>query len=479
MVIIIWFTIAVLTNDHIGGPYGLYEKIQAIESPDNYIQGNYLGSFLTFKSKGAIMFGIVLKFGNLALVTMDTAFWQKSFAAEVHSTVPGYNLAAVSIFAVPWGLGTIVGLSARVIESLPIFPTYPNAFPIDDINAGLAMPYTLYALLGPGAAVAMLLLLFMSVTSTLSSSLIGVSSILSFDLYRTYANPNATDAQVVKFSHLGVVAYGVFIAGFALMLNYTGANMTWLYYMSPIITCPGIFPLLFTLMWNRQSRPALLLSPILGLFTGISIWIGSAYGIYGAVSMATTMEQAPALYGAMGSLFSPVFYSPLISYFTPTVFDWREFLTMELVEDKEDSRKSMPALSADSKTQSPIIRALDDEKHAATTATVQLSDGVRNLDDVVHPFDAQTLKYLNRWYKIAWGFLGTIILLTWVVWPMPLYRDYVFTKAFFSGWCSVAIFWQFFAFCAVVVYPIWDGRREVGKSIRGIVRSLTAKRGKA
>lgn len=47
------------------------------------------------KSRDAILWGLDLKFGNLALVVMDTAFWQKSFATEVNATVPGYNLAAL------------------------------------------------------------------------------------------------------------------------------------------------------------------------------------------------------------------------------------------------------------------------------------------------------------------------------------------------------------------------------------------------
>lgn len=48
------------------------------------------------------------------------------------------------------------------------------------------------------------------------------------------------------------------------------------------------------------------------------------------------------------------------------------------------------------------------------------------------------------------------------------YRDYVFTKSFFSGWVTVAIFWQFFALFAVVLYPIYDGRFEIAKAVRGI-----------
>lgn len=68
----------------------------------------------------AVLFGLVLKLGNLALVLMDTAFWQKSFASEVKATVPAYNLVSVVILAIPWCTGTIIGLSARAIEHTPI-----------------------------------------------------------------------------------------------------------------------------------------------------------------------------------------------------------------------------------------------------------------------------------------------------------------------------------------------------------------------
>jgi Na+/proline symporter len=69
VILIIFFTLSVLTNEHIGELGGLYDKIQATAS-EHYVVGNYVGSLVIFKSKGAIMFGLILKFGNLALVTM-------------------------------------------------------------------------------------------------------------------------------------------------------------------------------------------------------------------------------------------------------------------------------------------------------------------------------------------------------------------------------------------------------------------------
>jgi hypothetical protein len=379
-------------------------------------------------------------------------------------------------------LGSILGLSARVIETLPIFPTYPGPFTSAEVGAGFVMPYVIKALLGTGGAAGMLLLLFMAVTSTVSSSMIAVSSIISFDMYRTYINPKATDKKVVSVSHLGVAFHGVFITGFALMLNYGGANMTWVNYFSPILTCPGIFPLLFTLMWSGQTKAAAIISPILGLITGIGIWIGTAQAIYGSISIETTQMQAPSLYGSCGSLFSPILYSLIISYIKPSTFDFREFLRIDLIEDTSNPGTGVTSTP---NTSVPALNSSDDEKGSnekGTSPTILASPpspGIPSsqipLDELRHPFDDETLAYLRRWYKIAWAFLIFVILITFVVWPMPLYRDWIFTKPFFKSWIVVAIIWQFLAVILVVIYPIYDGRHAISQSVRGMQAAAKAR----
>jgi len=68
------------------------------------------------------------------------------------------------------GLGTVIGLSARAIHNTPIFPTFSGQLTIVEINAGLVMPYTIKALIGDKGIVAFFVLLFMALTSTISSS---------------------------------------------------------------------------------------------------------------------------------------------------------------------------------------------------------------------------------------------------------------------------------------------------------------------
>lgn len=495
LVLIIYFTLTILTHEAVGGLHGLYDKVQAVAA-DNYIESNYAGSLLTMKSQDALIWGLILKFGNLALVVMDTAFWQKSFATEVRATVPGYNIAAVAIFGIPWGLGTVIGLAARAIHDTPLFPTYPDTLTLTEINAGFVMPYTVKALIGPSGIVAFFVLLFMALTSTVSSSMIAVSSILSFDLYKTYINPNAFDRRLVRVSHLAVVFHACFITGIAIALNYGGADMAWLGYFRPVIACPGIIPLALTLGWKRQTTTAAVVAPILGFLTGLAIWLGTAYhysggSAGGAINMVTTEAPLPALFGAIGSFFSPLLYSVVISlWWKPYVFDWRKFLRIEIKEHDElaaDSSEDSGEATADEKDKgvekgvaSTSVQPTSTQKAStkattatATTATPTVSESV-SLDDVEHPFGPETLAELHRWLRIAWIFFVFVVLVTFVLWPMPLYRNYIFSKTFFTSWTSVAIFWQFLAFFAVVVFPIYDGRHAIATGTKGVYHAVVA-----
>src|ERR1700761_7848746 len=265
----------------------------------------------------AVLFGLVLKFGNLALVLMDTAFWQKSFASEVQATVPAYDLVSVVILAIPWCTGTIIGLSARAIEKTPVWFDYPNTLTTTQVNSGLVMPYVLRSLLGKGATTGLLVLIFMAITSTVSSSMIAVSSIISLDLFRAYINPRASDRKILKVSHWGVVFHGCFMAGFAIMLEYAGATNNWSTYFRPIIACPGILPLILTLLWSGQTPLAAILGPTLGLFSGLATWLSLSWYWSGAINITTTQLQLPGLYAAIVCFFSPGLYSVIISLVWP------------------------------------------------------------------------------------------------------------------------------------------------------------------
>lgn len=60
------------------------------------------------------------------------------------------------------------------------------------VRASLVPPAAALFLLGRGGAILMVIMLFMAVTSSGSAELVAVSSLFTYDIYRTYINPNAT-----------------------------------------------------------------------------------------------------------------------------------------------------------------------------------------------------------------------------------------------------------------------------------------------
>ena len=353
------------------------------------------------------------------------------------------------------------------------------------------MPYVLMSLLGKGATTGLLVLIFMAITSTVSSSMIAVSSIISMDGYRTYINPRASDRKTLQVSHWGVVFHGCFMAGFAIMLEYAGATNNFSTYFRPIISCPGIIPMILTLFWSRQTFLAALLSPILGLLSGLATWIACCWHWSGAINIITLQDQVPGLYGAIVSFFSPAVYSVIISLLYPSRFDWREFLRIELIEDSSQ----LNSVQASRKTSVDVLDKVIVKASGGTTDSEKIgsyqapneadteppSPGEeseespkancrkKDLDDVVHPFGEETIIHIKRWLRIACIYFVINVLVTIVLWPIPLYRDWIFTKSFFDGWIGMAVLWQWLAIFTVVVFPIYDGRHSIARATRGML----------
>ncbi|ODQ77282.1 hypothetical protein BABINDRAFT_163560 [Babjeviella inositovora NRRL Y-12698] len=473
LVVMCYAATSVLTSPEIGGMGGLYDKVIAHDG-DRYIKGNFQGSFLTGKSQGAIFFGIVLTIGNTGLTVMDSSFWQKSFSADLDASVPGYLLAAGTIFANVWPIGTIVGLAAIVLESTPIFPTYPRLMSAYEVNSGFVLPYTFKAVMGDSALGAVLLILYLAVTSTASAQMISVSSIISFDIYKKYIKPDATNKHLINVSHFGVVFFGLFAAGFSLVLHYAGTNMTWLTYFVSMVICPGVIPLVLTIMWDGQTRLASFISPIIGMVSGIAVWLSTAYHFHGSISILSTGDQIPSLYGGLTAIFLPGVISVIVSLtINPHKFDWNEFKRAQLIvvdpqEDYIDEVQFVSEAASKEKDEPVVVATLD-----AGTPAEQAS-----LETDLEDDEVKRLKKLNFYIKISRIAAVFVFVVTWVVWPMPLYRDWIWNKAFFKGWTTMAILWLYLAFVIIGLFPLYDGRHSLAKVGRGFYRDFIVRKGK-
>ena len=91
-----------------------------------------------------------------------------------------------------------MGLAAVALQGDPDMRALTPA----DISAGLPAPSAAAALLGKSGAAAMLVLLFLAVTSATSAELIAVSAVLTYDVYKVRPYPYRT---LVRLSNSGML----------------------------------------------------------------------------------------------------------------------------------------------------------------------------------------------------------------------------------------------------------------------------------
>ncbi|KAK3695696.1 Sodium:solute symporter family-domain-containing protein [Podospora appendiculata] len=448
LIIIILFSLTTYaTSNILGSPSAVYDLLvdAAARHP---VDGNKDGSYLTMQSREGAIFFVINIVGNFGTVFLDNGYYNKAIAASPVHALPGYILGGLCWFAIPWLTATTMGLAGLALESSPQFPTYPDRMPDADVSAGLVLPYAAVALLGKGGAAATLLIVFMAVTSATSSELIAVSSILTYDLYRTYIKPDANGKSLIYMSHVIVVSYALFIATFSVGLWYAGISMGYLYVMMGVIISSAVLPATLTLIWGGQNKWAAGLSPVLGLAVALIAWLVTAQKECGGLTVACTGSNYPMLAGNVAALLSPLVFIPIFTLiFGVDKYDWKSMM---------DIRKG-------------------DDHDVAADAGVDLDQVPGGHDETVAEFEDEQIK-LTRASKISKTMTVVLTLAFLILWPMPMYGSgYVFSKPFFAGWVTIGIIWIFFSFIGVGLFPVWEGRKTLAHTFKSIYLDLTGK----
>ncbi|KAI5867399.1 Na+/solute symporter [Durotheca rogersii] len=448
IIIIVFALTAYASSDQLGSPAAVYDLLveAALRHP---VEGNVQGSYLTMRSREGAVFFVINIVGNFGTVFLDNGYYNKAIAASPVHALPGYIIGGLSWFAIPWLTATTMGLSALALENTPAFPTYPARMSDADVSAGLVLPYAAVALLGKGGAVATLLIIFMAVTSATSAELIAVSSIFTYDLYRTYFKPDASGRRLIYISHVIVVAYALFISTFSVGLWYAGISMGYLYLMMGCVISAAVIPATLTLVWKGQNKWAAALSPVFGLAFALVAWLVTARRECGALDVACTGSNNPMLAGNVVALLSPLVLIPIFTLiFGLDKYDWKSMMDIRRGDDRD--------LTA--------TAGLDPEQQAAA-AGVSPAATARERDE-----EQAKLARASRVSK--WTTAG-LTLAFLVLWPFPMYGSgYVFSKPFFTGWVTVGIIWIFCSLGAVGLFPVWEGRATLARTARAVVRDL-------
>ncbi|KAK0551484.1 hypothetical protein OC846_003262 [Tilletia horrida] len=416
IIFVLWFR-TYTTFPEIGSPGAMWKLVIDAGERGNGPVGNFAQSLMTVKSVGAIKFGVLSFLEYTGVVFNDASFHQKGIAAAPKSAARGYFIGGLSWFSVPFCLATTAGLAALALEQTsPNFPTYPNRMTEEEVNAGLVLVYAAQAVLGKGGSAAVLLLMFMSCTSSISAQLVAVSTISAYDIYKPYINKKGTPDQVLFVNHVAVVAFGVFMAAFGALLYGVGADLNLIYNMTGIFTGACLMPLVFTFFDNRLNVFAVTGGIWLSFGAGVGVWLGTASRLLGAVNLVTVANISPCLYGCATSIGVGLIICILCTLIKPQHFDWAEIPN--------------------------LVHSIDESGKETNVADTEAGYDRKELD--------------NALLFTAVG--GLVVFLTlFIILPFSLYRDYIFPEKFFSGWSVVSVIWAFLAFGGVIILPLWEG----------------------
>lgn len=416
-VTILTFVTAVYVNQDItGGIEGMYDKLVAAADL-RPIEGNAAGAFLTMASIGGLMFGIINIVGNFGTVFVDQAYWQRAIAAKPTSTVKGFLLGGICWFAIPFTLATTMGLTAVALDV---------DLTAQQVQMGLVVPAAATALMGEVGAILVLTMLFMAVTSAGSAELIAVSSIITYDIYRTYKNPNATGKQLLRVSRMSIVGFGFGMGGLAVVLLHMGLSLGFVYLAMGIIIGAAVVPIALTILWKRTNRVAATAGTVIGFMIAVTTWVMVAaslpeYG--GEISLASLGHNYSMLFANIAGIVSGGLIAILGSLATKSTFDWKDL------------------------------------KDKITLVEMSMADSAKLVED------EETLKKAFK-FSVRGGGIMTLILI--VAWPLPLIAtNYVFDIMSYSIWVGVSILWVSIAAAIIIFLPLIEARKGIAQVLRG------------
>ena len=379
------------------------------------VPNNNSGSYLTMLSADGLMFGIINIVGNFGTVFVDQSYWQSAIAAKPTSASRGYLLGGLCWFAIPFSLATSLGLASTALM-LPITA--------GEAGSGLVPPAVATHLMGNAGAGLILTMLFMAIVSTGSAESIAVSSLVSYDIYREYFNPEATGEQILKVSRIVIVVFGLLMGGLSIILDYLGLNLGWVYLFMGIVIGSAVIPLWNMMTWKKASGTGAVIAAWSGLILAVATWLIACSIQSGSITIDNLGKNEVMLAGNLVAILSSGLIHFIYSMIFPQDFDFETLdANIKLVEEDESG------LTAEDK-------------------------------------DPEMLEEAYRWITRR-GWVITIILI--VIWPLLSIPAGKFTKDYFAFWVLLAIAWGFGAAIVITFLPLMESSAELSATIKGML----------
>jgi len=384
------------------------------------VPDNRDGSYLTMLSGGGLQFGIINIVGNFGTVFVDQSYWQSAIAAKPASTHKGYLLGGLVWFTIPFALATSLGLAGVALQ-LPITS--------GEAGAGLVPPAVATHLFGKGGAVMMAIMLFMAITSTGSAEGIAVSSLVAYDIYKTYINPEADGPKILLVSKVVIVVFGLCMGVLSVALHHMGLNLGWVYMFMGTAIGSAVVPLWNLLMWKDANAVGAVVGAWGGMALAVCTWLIVASAQSGEITVDTLGKLEPNLAGNIVAIVSSGLIHVVFSLAKPQNYDFKSMGEIKMLENDQS--------------------------------------GLAEED-----YQESVLASAKMWIQ-KWGWAFTIIMV--IIWPLLSLPAGVFSKDYWSMWVFISIAWSFVATFVIIWLPLY----ESADTFKGIFVAMTGMGSKA
>ncbi|KAH9480101.1 Urea-proton symporter DUR3 [Psilocybe cubensis] len=448
-------------SDKIGSPTQMHDLLAAVSLQDP-VPGNAHGSYLTMRSKNGLIFGVINLVGNFSTVFQDQAYWQRAIASRPASTVKAYLLGGLAWFSIPFTFATTLGLAAVALKGSPGMRILTPS----DVSAGLPASAAATALLGKAGAACLLLVLFLAVTSACSAELIAVSSLLTYDVYKTYINPKATDAQILKVGHAMVLIYALGCGVAGLVFFYIGVSMGWLYTFMGVILGSGVVPIAICITWRKANKWGCISGTVIGFVAGVIAWIVTTSRLNGGViNVTTTGGSLEMLAGNLASILTGGIISVTASIMWPENFDWVATRAINQPRPISVEMDSMRSATSDMAKMRP----------ASSIETDVQSISGDSFNDQIEKMELDPVKLKKAFQFASWSSLSLFVILILVI-PLPLFFSrVVFGKSGLTAWVIMGVAWTICSAVVVILYPFYESRDALEQISKQVLKDLFGK----
>lgn len=219
-----------------------------------------------------------LLFG-LGEVFHNNVWWSRAFAFRSGVGPKAFALGGLIWFPVPVAAGFIALASGALGVGVPA--------------ADMVGPLVIAEVLGTFGAIAIFIIVFCSLASSIDSLLAATSDLLAEDVYRRVLRPAASQQDLKKVAQYATLGLGVFT--WAICLPRIGTLATVLFFAGPLVGAM-IWPIVTGLYWRSANSVGAVGGMLIGAGVGLACYF--AIGWYVATLIATAVSMVWVLASA-------------------------------------------------------------------------------------------------------------------------------------------------------------------------------------